>query len=64
VAKVKVYRFKCYDVTREGRQGDARWGTLEAIDSIERCIALKETATDVDADLLDGRGFLHGEPPQ
>jgi hypothetical protein len=64
VAKVKVYRFKCYDVTREEKLAGAQWGTLAAIDSIDRCIALKETATEVDSDLLDERGFLHGDPPR
>ncbi len=63
MAKVKVYRFKCYDVTREVQLHGARWGTLAAIDTIERCIALKDTATEVDEDLLDAQGFLHGEPP-
>lgn len=64
MAKVKVYRFKCYDVTREEQLHGARWGTLEAIDTIERCIALKDTATELDEDLLDAQGFLHGEPPE
>jgi hypothetical protein len=63
MAKVKVYRFKCYDVTREEQLHGARWGTLAAIDTIERSIALKDTVTEVDEDLLDEQGFLHGEPP-
>ena len=63
MARVKVYRFKCYDITREEQLHSARWGTLEAIDTIERCIALKDTVTEVDEDLLDAQGFLHGEPP-
>src|SRR5258708_3124701 len=63
MARVKVYRFKCSDVTPEKHLPAARWGTLEAIDTIERCIALKDTVTEVNEELLDAQGFLHGEPP-
>jgi hypothetical protein len=61
VAKVKVYRFKSYDVTREESLRGPLWGTLKAIDMLGRCIAIKETEMEVDEEMLDSDGFLSKE---
>jgi hypothetical protein len=62
---VKVYRYKCYDVTHEFAPppSDPVWGTLAAIDSLHRCVPIVESECEVDEMLLDAQGFLTGEPP-
>ncbi len=48
MSKVKVYQFTLYDITSDGNCKSRRWGTLEGINSVGG-VALKETATEIDA---------------
>ncbi len=54
-ARVEVYRYK-----RCGPHPEflPEWGTLEAIASLDRCIAIRPTRCVVDARRLDPDGFL------
>lgn len=50
-SKVKVYRFKRYDIQNDEYQVSRRWGTLDGIKAV--CgVALQETETQIDAALI------------
>jgi hypothetical protein len=57
MSKVTVYQYKVLD-TRRLESGIARrWGTREAIARLRNAVILEETATRVDASLINMGGF-------
>jgi hypothetical protein len=56
VARIKVYRFKRYDVQTDTMQESSIWGTRATIDAIWGEI-LEETGIEVDEATVSHRGF-------
>jgi hypothetical protein len=47
--KVKIYRFRSYDIQNDQIKTSSRWGTREAIEVIARGEVMEETEREVDA---------------
>jgi hypothetical protein len=52
-----IYQFSVYDISNDETRKARRWGTKEAIARIRVGILLEETATEVDASVLDENGM-------
>ncbi|WP_428484487.1 hypothetical protein [Rhodopila sp.] len=53
MGKVKVYRFRLYDITNDDYHLSRRWGTREGIKAV--CgMVLEDTETDIDIGLVGG----------
>jgi len=46
--KVKIYRFRSYDIHNDTMKTSSRWGTREAIRDIARGEILEETEREID----------------
>jgi hypothetical protein len=47
--KVKIYRFRSYDIQNDQIKTSSRWGTREAIEVIARGEVIEESEREVDA---------------
>jgi hypothetical protein len=57
MSKVTVYQYKVLDTRRLEAGIARRWGTREAIARLRNAVILEETATRVDACLINMGGF-------
>jgi hypothetical protein len=52
-SKATIYRFVIYNITTDGMIASRRWGTREAIETIAHGHVLEDTATEVDAAVVE-----------
>lgn len=59
MSKVTIYRFSLYDINTDESRQSRRWATLEAIKRLHGEVH-EETATEVDASVLEPSNIIHG----
>ena len=57
-----VWRFTRYDIETDKQPERARYATLDCIERVIRGEAVKDSLRNVDAALVDARGFYIGPP--
>jgi hypothetical protein len=57
-----VWRFARYDIDTDEQPESARYATLDCIERIIRAAPVKDSLRNVDAALVDARGFYVGPP--
>ena len=53
MSKVKIYRFRVYDISNDNIRTSTRWGTREAIRDIACGELLEDTEREVDASVIE-----------
>ncbi len=57
-----VWRFTRYDIADDTQPESARYATLDCIERVIKAEAVKDSLRNVDAALVDARGFYIGPP--
>lgn len=55
-----VWRFTRYDIDTDGQPESAKYATLDCIERVNKAEAVKDSPRNVDAALVDARGFYIG----
>jgi len=58
-----VWRFARYDIDTDEQAESARYATLDCIELVIKAEAVKDSLRNVDAALVDARGFYIGPRP-